>query len=157
MRFKIIVNSRSKSVVKRLSTHPSLHHGALFQSVVIIRQRRGVAAHLHAPVFFSALSHYFLQRGKRIKAARETRISIQLRQRFFRLVDGQHTSFESVVKNSLQRFLVIFCLACRDGNKCLLLLIQCFVHRLFCFSRQHTDNHQRRQNYFCLHVCKITL
>ena len=52
MRFKIIVNSRSKSVVKRLSAHPSLHHGALFQSVVIIRQRRGVAAHLHAPVFF---------------------------------------------------------------------------------------------------------
>ena len=89
VRLKVIVGSGGESVVERASRQFRLHLGALPQRVVALGQRVGVAALGVVDAAPLAPVEHALQRGEGVKAARETRVGVKLRQCFLYLADGQ--------------------------------------------------------------------
>ena len=127
MGLQIEVGLRGEGIGERLAADEfRLHLGALFQRIVVLRQRVGLAAFLHAKACLRALFNNLLQGAQRVQRAREARVCIQMRQGLLGFAHGQ-SLFKSFVQGLLQPVDISFRLVGRNGRERLLFLRQCHI------------------------------
>ena len=127
MGLQIEVRLRGESVGERLAAHEfRLHLGALPERIVVLRQRVGLAAFLHAKTCLRAFLNDLLQGAQRVQRAREAGVSIQMRQGLLGFAHGQ-TLFKSFVQGRFQPLDTSFRLVGGNRHESLLFLRQCHI------------------------------
>ena len=127
MGLQIEVGLRGESVGERLAAHElRLHIRSLLQRVIVLRQRIGLAAFVHAKTSVRAFLDDLLQGAQRVQRARKAGVSIQMRQSLLGFAHGQ-SLFQSFVQGRLQPLDVSFGLVGREGRERLLFLRQCHI------------------------------
>ena len=127
MGLQVEVGLRGEGIGERLAADEfRLHLGALFQRIVVLRQRVGLAAFLHAKTCVCAFLDDLLQGAQRVQRAREARVCIQMRQGLLGFAHGQ-ALFKSFIQGRLQPLDISFRLVGREGRERLLFLRQCHI------------------------------
>ena len=160
---QVIVRSRGERVVERPARQLRLHLRALPQGVIILLHRTGLAPLGVALALRLALLHDTLQRAQGVKAAREARVGVKLRQGLLHLVHRQ-SGVKTTADGRLQPVDVALGLEARYGHDGLLFFVKYVFHILLTFYRAAGSRHYGRRNQSftyrfhvnkCLSCCKI--